>query len=126
MTGVTGPRVAVMLPCFNEAASVGRCVKEANETFAVANIDGEVIVVDNGSTDGSRQHAEAVRGRHPVTIVDAPDRANASYARNVGARAAGGDVLMFVDADDELAAGYVEAMARALAETGDNLSRPVV
>ncbi len=76
----------------------------------------EILLVDNGSTDGSRACAEAVRGRHPVTIVDATGRANAAYARNVGAGVARGEMLMFVDADDEIADGYVEAMARALAE----------
>jgi glycosyltransferase involved in cell wall biosynthesis len=74
----------------------------------------EIIAVDNGSTDGARAIAGTVRGRWPIRVVDAFDRANASYARNVGARASRGSKLVFADADDELAPGYLAAMSMAL------------
>ena len=45
--------VSVVLPCLNEAGSVGQCVKEALDAMSAAGIRREVIVVDNGSTDGS-------------------------------------------------------------------------
>jgi len=74
----------------------------------------EVIVVDNASTDSSRAIAETFTRRLNLEIVDAPVRLNASYARNVGARAAVGNKLLFLDADDEIAPGYVSAMSKAL------------
>jgi glycosyltransferase involved in cell wall biosynthesis len=74
----------------------------------------EVIAVDNGSTDRSRGIAESFADRLDLRILDALDRRNASYARNVGVRAASCDRLLFVDADDQLAPGYVDAMTTAL------------
>ena len=86
------------------------------EALAAQDFDGawEVVAVDNGSTDGSRAIAERFRGRLNLRVVDAPDRAGAGYARNVGAAAATGSKLLFVDADDEVAPGYVAAMAAGL------------
>src|SRR3989442_9505365 len=55
--------VTVVLPCLNEADSVGLCVREALETMAQAGIGGEVLVVDNGSTDGSAATARAAGAR---------------------------------------------------------------
>ena len=74
----------------------------------------EIIVVDNGSTDTSHQIAQCVGGKLRVRIVDAPALANLSYARNVGAAATSADKLLFADAADELAPGYVASMTAAL------------
>jgi glycosyltransferase involved in cell wall biosynthesis len=73
----------------------------------------EVVAVDNASTDESRTIAERFRGSLDLRIVDAPEKANLSYARNVGAGAATGDKLIFLDADDQVAPGYLAAMAAA-------------
>lgn len=104
--------VSVIVPCRNAAPFVRRLLQSlvTQQTTQRA----EIIVVDNGSTDGSRSIAEGVSGIVPLRVIDATERANASYARNVGVRAAKGDRLLFVDADDEVAPGYVEAMAHAL------------
>jgi glycosyltransferase involved in cell wall biosynthesis len=74
----------------------------------------QVVAVDNGSKDRSRVLVEQVSQSLNLTIVDASARANLAHARNVGVRAAEGDKLLFVDADDELGPGYVSAMSRAL------------
>jgi glycosyltransferase involved in cell wall biosynthesis len=74
----------------------------------------EVIAVDNGSDDASREIAESFAGRLNLRIVDARGKAGAGYARNVGAHHATGGKLLFVDADDEVAPGYVAAMADGL------------
>lgn len=47
------PMVSVVLPCLNEEAAIGVCIKKILETFARAQLDGEIIVCDNGSTDRS-------------------------------------------------------------------------
>ncbi len=76
----------------------------------------EVVIADNGSTDGTREVAERFKDRLPrLLVVDASARRGASYARNVGARSASGEALLFLDADDEIAPGYLPAMADALA-----------
>jgi glycosyltransferase involved in cell wall biosynthesis len=76
--------------------------------------DWEVVLVDNGSVDESRQIAESFAGRLNLRLVDGSMRTGSAYARNLGAGHASGRKLIFVDADDEVAPGYVEAMAAGL------------
>ena len=52
------PDISVVMPCLNEAGSVGDCVRKAGEWIRGAGLTGEIIVVDNGSTDGSPEAAE--------------------------------------------------------------------
>jgi glycosyltransferase involved in cell wall biosynthesis len=77
----------------------------------------EVILVDNRSTDGSRQIAEQYKEGLPhLRIVDASARQGSAFARNVGVQAATGEAIAFCDADDEVAPGWVAAMGKALAQ----------
>jgi glycosyltransferase involved in cell wall biosynthesis len=81
--------------------------------------DWEVIIVDNGSTDGTGDVAADWRDRLPrLRVVRADERRGASYARNVGSMAARGDFLVFCDADDVVSSGWLEGMAVA-AERAD-------
>jgi GT2 family glycosyltransferase len=78
----------------------------------------EVIVVDNGSKDETRSVAAEWSDRFDrLRIVDASSRPGISYARNVGVAAAGGDRVLFCDADDEADAGWVAAMCLALEDS---------
>ena len=52
--------ISVVMPCLNEARTVGRCVDKAREALRRAEIEGEVIVADNGSTDGSPEIARSM------------------------------------------------------------------
>ncbi len=74
----------------------------------------EVVIADNGSTDGSLAICAAFSGRLPTVTVDASDRPGQAHARNVGARTARGNKLIFLDHDDVPAAGYLAAMREAL------------
>lgn len=74
----------------------------------------EVIVADNGSTDGSVALAETFRARLPISVVDASTARGQGHARNVGASHGSGQYLLFVDQDDVVDEGYVEAMVSAL------------
>ncbi len=59
--------VSVVIPCLNEANSVAVCVDKALAAFRVAGVTGEVVVSDNGSTDGSIEIAQA----HGARVVHA-------------------------------------------------------
>ena len=54
MAGEFEPELSIVMPCLNEAQTVGTCVKKALAYLEMYNIRGEVIVADNGSTDGSQ------------------------------------------------------------------------
>jgi glycosyltransferase involved in cell wall biosynthesis len=77
----------------------------------------EVIVVDNGSTDGTASVVTSFEGRLPaLRVVRADERAGAGFARNFGAGIATGDYLFFIDADDRVAPGWYDAMVASSAE----------
>lgn len=111
--GIGGPpEVSVILPFANAA----RHIRGQLEALAAERFDGgwELVAVDNLSDDGSSAIVEEFRGRIDLVVVDANEKQGSAYARNMGARAASGEKLLFVDADDEIAPGYVQAMADAL------------
>ena len=76
----------------------------------------EVVVADNRSTDGTAAVAESFAGRLDLRVVPAPEKANAAYARNVAVATSQAPWIAFVDADDMVAPGWVEAMAQCLQE----------
>jgi glycosyltransferase involved in cell wall biosynthesis len=89
------PLVSVVLPCLNEARGVGKCVEKALAALRQMQISGEVIVVDNGSTDGSADVATNAGAR----VVREKRRGYGSaYLR--GFQEARGQYLIMGDADD--------------------------
>jgi GT2 family glycosyltransferase len=74
----------------------------------------ETIIADNGSTDDSTTVARSFDPQMTVIVIDASERRGQSFARNLGARAATGDLLLFLDQDDQIGPGYVPAMISAL------------
>jgi glycosyltransferase involved in cell wall biosynthesis len=106
------PDVSVVLPFRNAAGTIAAQLEAlARQEFAGA---WEVVAVDNRSEDESRRIAERFSGRLAIRVVEAGERLGAGYARNVGVRHASAEKLLFVDADDEVAPGYVSTMAAAL------------
>src|SRR5712664_2953910 len=61
--------VSVVIPCLNEANSLAYCVDKAMKAFQAAGLSGEVVVADNGSTDGSIQIAEE-HGARVIRVVE--------------------------------------------------------
>src|SRR5579872_1718375 len=57
------PEVSAVIPCLNEANSLAICIGKALRAFESAGLAGEVVVADNGSTDGSREIARASGAR---------------------------------------------------------------
>lgn len=94
--------VSVVIAAFNEAKHIERCLRSVNAQEPPLH---EVIVVDDGSSDATAMIAE-----HLVEhVIHTPHRGPA-VARNVGAHAASGDILVFLDADMACEAGFVTAL----------------
>lgn len=107
-------KLSVVIPCLNGAATLG----EQLEALAaqVWTEPWEILVADNGSTDGSRELVRRYQERMPhLRLVDAADRSGQPHALNVGAREASGEALLFCDADDVVGEGWLRAMGQALA-----------
>jgi glycosyltransferase involved in cell wall biosynthesis len=86
--------VSVVIPCLNEAGSIERCVRTALEVLEENGYDGEVVVADNGSTDGSARLAE----RAGAVITHEPRRGYGSAYR-AALSVARGDYIVMADAD---------------------------
>jgi glycosyltransferase involved in cell wall biosynthesis len=89
--------LSVILPCFNAGATLPRALERLFAQDLPAGTF-EIVVVDDGSTDGTAGVAHAARGPVPVRVVSQPNRGLAA-ARNAGAATAGGEVLLFLDPD---------------------------
>ncbi len=91
----TGVELSVVMPCLNEADTLAVCVAKAQDALAAAGIEGEVIVADNGSTDGSIGIAEKMGAR----VVHVPESGYGSALMG-GINAAHGRFVIMGDADD--------------------------
>jgi len=103
--------VSVIIPCLNAARWLRQTLASVAEQDGV---DLEVIVVDDGSSDGS---AELVAREFPWVRLIRTEHGGPSRARNLGTRLAQGAFIQYLDADDLLAAGKLQAQLRALDET---------
>jgi len=102
-------QLSIVIPARNAGSTIDACLCAIMEHVPCDR--GEVIVVDNGSTDDTRQKAS----RYPVQLQLVPD-GFVSRVRNVGARRATKPLLAFVDSDCVVRAGWYEAIISALAD----------
>ncbi len=103
--GPRRPALSVVIPVHNGGHDFDRCLRRLRETIGP---DFELIVVDDGSTDGSAARAEAAGAR----VIANPTPLGPASARNRGAEAARANLVFFLDAD---VAVHPETLARAVA-----------
>jgi glycosyltransferase involved in cell wall biosynthesis len=107
--------VSVIIPAYNAASTIRSTLDSVcRQTWD----DLEVILVDDGSTDGSADIAEAY-GDEKLTVIRTHN-GGACRARNLGIRAAKGDYYQFIDADDQLKANKIELQMNALTTSDDH------
>lgn len=112
------PLISVVIPTYNEAGRIGRCIKSMQDQ-TYRNL--EIIVVDDGSTDNTREIVEAIAKTDPRVSFHVPEKAppkrtnwrgydiNAGYAaRNYGFKIARGEWITTQDADDASLANRIE------------------
>jgi len=94
--------LSIVMPCLNEAETIGACIGKARAALEQANVAGEVIVGDNGSTDGSVEIAERLGAK--VVHVKAKGYGSALMG---GIAAAAGKYIVMGDADDSYEFGHI-------------------
>ncbi len=109
--------VSVIIPCLNEENTVGICIEKSLRALEESGLEGEVVVVDNGSTDRSIEISKAAGAR----IVHAEVKGYGSAIRT-GIESAHGDAVIMGDADDTYDFGEIGNLMRRLREgTGADL-----
>jgi len=108
-----GDLVSVVIAARNATATI----EDQLRALSLQHYDRpwEVVVVDNASSDGTREMVLAWRSMLPgLRVIDAPDRPSIAYARNVGVRAALGQRVVMCDADDVVAPDWLSNLAGTL------------
>jgi Glycosyl transferase family 2 len=108
------PEVSIVIPCLNEAQTLGLCIQKAQRSLAGLGVDCEIVVADNGSTDGSQAIAAELGAR--VVSVEAPGYGNALAG---GIAAARGDYVIMGDADDTYDFGNLGPFVEQLRDGSD-------
>lgn len=108
---MTAPnRLTILMPCLNEAETLAACIAKATRFLAESKIEGEVLIADNGSTDGSIEIAEKAGAR----VVHVAEKGYGSALMG-GIQAARGEWVIMGDADDSYdfstLGPFVEALA---------------
>ncbi len=106
--------LTVVMPCLNEAETLAVCVDKAVAALHANGIDGEVVVADNGSTDGSQAIAQA----HGARVIPVPVRGYGA-ALNAGITAAHGRYVLMADADDSYEFAHIPRFLEQLRAGAD-------
>jgi len=101
--------LTILMPCLNEAETLATCIEKAKSYLARSGVVGEVLIADNGSTDGSQAIAEA----HGARVINAEQRGYGA-ALGAGIAAARGRFIIMGDADDSYDFANLDAFMQAL------------
>lgn len=107
--------LSIVMPCLNEAETLAVCIDKAQGYLARSGVSGEVVIADNGSTDGSQQIAR----EHGARVVDVPAKGYGSALMG-GIEAARGEYVIMGDADDSYDFSKLDAFVDRL-RAGDEL-----
>jgi glycosyltransferase involved in cell wall biosynthesis len=112
--------VTVVVPVFNTR----EYLREALHSVSAQRTDLQLVIVDDGSTDGSAEVIDVWLREHPDTVLIRQANAGpgAGAARNVGLDAAKGSHILFLDSDDRLAPDGLDLLVREAQRTGDDLT----
>ena len=111
----TRPELTVLMPCLNEARTLAACIEQARAALQEHAIDGEILVADNGSTDGSAEIARRLGAR----VVEVARRGYGS-ALLAGIAAAHGEFVIMADADESYDFRHIPRFLEHL-RAGDDL-----
>jgi glycosyltransferase involved in cell wall biosynthesis len=114
VNGAEAIEVSVVMPCLNEAETLEACIVKAQRALQQAHIAGEIVIADNGSSDGSLQIAERLGAK--VVNVQAKGYGSALMG---GIAAASGQYVVMGDADDSYDFGHIPRFVEQLRKGAD-------
>lgn len=104
-------KVSVIIPFFNEEKSLADCIKTLQEqTYK----ELEIILIDDGSSDKSIEIVKSLKGRDQKIKLLKQDHKGPGAARNLGAKEAQGDILVFMDADMTFDKKFIEKLTKPI------------
>lgn len=106
-------KVSVIIPAYNCERYLSKCLQSVlHQTYS----NMEIIVIDDGSTDGTSEICDEYARKFPVIKVFHQDNKGPGIARNVALETMEGDYVTYIDADDYVAEVYIETMMKLLKE----------
>jgi len=108
------PELSIVMPCLNEAETLEICIKKAYSFFEKHGVHGEVVIADNGSTDGSQAIAEQLNAR----VIPVAEKGYGNALKG-GIKAAHGKYIIMGDADDSYDFSSLELFIEKLREGYD-------
>lgn len=112
-------KVSIIIPFYNSENYLSRCIESAaGQTYS----DIEIILINDGSTDGSEKVCMSYAQSDPRIRLITQDNKGVSVARNAGLDAATGDLISFIDSDDYVENDYIEYLAGLLEKSGSDMA----
>ena len=108
-------KLSVVIPLYNERDQIGETVRAIEAALRSAELDAEVVVVDDGSTDGSGEAARAAENGVPLRVLTQPNGGRYA-ARKAGLEAAEGEYVLFLDSRVRLEPGALEFVAERIGQ----------
>ena len=112
--------ISIIIPVYNSLQYLSRCIEcVLNQTFK----DWELLLVDDGSTDGSGDLCDEVAKKNGtrIRVIHQPNR-GASFARKIGMESSKGEFLTFIDSDDIVEDDYLERLYHAMNQYGVSIA----
>lgn len=111
-------KFSIIIPCYNKAEEIGRTIQSLiSQTYDKENF--EIIVIDDGSTDGSKEVIKSFMKVKNLRAFFLKENAGRMTARNIGMRMSKNDWICWLDADDEYMSNYLETYNDFIERCGD-------
>lgn len=110
--------VSIVIPTYNERAGIEHIIKRISDTFQEADLEGEIIVVDDDSPDKTWEFCESLKDKYPLRVIRRVGKRGLSSAVIDGWKSAHGDILGVMDADGSHDPSIIPQMVESI-ESGE-------
>jgi len=114
MSPLNAPKISVIMPAYNEEGKIAECVAHARAHLESLKCSYEIIIVDDGSTDGTRAEAMRVSDNPDVRVVGYDRNQGKGSAIKYGIKYVTGDLVVFMDSDADVKPDLIEQYVTVL------------